>query len=110
MAKQTEKAIKAIKPNIFAVVKPYKLMIFGLIVFALLSNSINLIIPKLISKGIDDFAKGDFSYQTIVIEFLVAALIIFILTLLQGILQTYASERVAKDLRTKLADKMSRLR
>jgi len=110
MAKQTEKAIKPIKPNIFAVVKPYKLMIFGLIVFALLSNSINLIIPKLISKGIDDFAKGDFSYQTIVIEFLVAALIIFILTLLQGILQTYASERVAKDLRTKLADKMSRLR
>jgi len=108
MAKQTEKTIKPIKPNIFAVVKPYKLMIFGLIVFALFSNSINLIIPKLISKGIDDFAKGDFSYQTIVIEFLLAALIIFILTLLQGILQTYASERVAKDLRTKLADKISR--
>lgn len=108
MTKQSEKAIKPIKPNIFAVVKPYKLMIFGLILFALLSNSINLIIPKLISKGIDDFANGDFSYQKIVIEFLVAAFIIFILTLLQGILQTYASERVAKDLRTKLADKISR--
>lgn len=108
MAKQTEKAIKPIKPNIFAVVKPYKLMIFGLILFALLSNSINLIIPKLISKGIDDFANGDFRYQSIILEFLAAALIIFILTLLQGILQIYASERVAKDLRTKLADKISR--
>jgi len=108
MAKQTEKAIKPIKPNIFAVVKPYKLMILGLILFALLSNSINLIIPKLISKGIDDFTSGEFSYQKIVIEFLFAAFIIFILTLLQGILQTYASERVAKDLRTKLADKISR--
>mgnify|MGYP001281167797 CR=1 FL=1 len=108
MTKQTEKAIKPIKPNIFAVVKPYKLMIFGLILFALLSNSINLIIPKLISKGIDDFANGDFRYQSIILEFLAAALIIFILTLLQGILQIYASERVAKDLRTKLADKISR--
>jgi ATP-binding cassette subfamily B protein len=37
-----------------------------------------------------------------------AALVIFIFTFLQGILQTYASERVARDLRTKLADKISR--
>jgi len=69
---------------------------------------VNLVIPKLISWGIDDFAKGIFSYEKIVIEFLVAALIIFVFTFLQGILQTYASERVARDLRTKLADKISR--
>jgi ATP-binding cassette subfamily B protein len=31
-----------------------------------------------------------------------------VFTFLQGILQTYASERVARDLRTKLADKISR--
>ncbi len=83
-------------------------MIFCLITFALMSNAVNLVIPKLISWGIDDFAKGIFSFQKIVIEFLVAALIIFIFTFLQGILQTYASERVARDLRTKLADKISR--
>jgi len=44
----------------------------------------------------------------LIIQFLVAALIIFIFTFLQGILQTYASERVARDLRTKLAEKISR--
>ncbi len=96
------------KANIFEVLKPYKLMIFGLIAFALLSNAVNLVIPKLISHSIDDFSKGAFNYQRIILEFLVAALIIFIFTFLQGILQTYASERVARDLRTKLSDKISR--
>jgi ATP-binding cassette subfamily B protein len=96
------------KPNIFSVLKPYKLMIFSLIGFALLSNGVNLVIPKLISHGIDDLSKGNFSYQRLIIQFMVAAFIIFVFTFLQGILQTYASERVARDLRTKLADKISR--
>ena len=86
----------------------YKLMIFFLIAFALLSNGVNLVIPKLISHGIDDFSNGHFSYQRLIIQFMVAAFIIFVFTFLQGILQTYASERVARDLRTKLADKISR--
>jgi len=83
-------------------------MITGLIVFALLSNAVNLVIPKIISHSIDDFSKGTFSFQKMILEFSVAALIIFIFTFLQGILQTYASERVARDLRTKLTDKISR--
>ena len=110
MTKLTNKEIpagKPAKPNIFGVLKPYKLMIFSLISFALLSNAVNLVIPKLISWGIDDFAKGVFTYEKIIIQFLVAALIIFVFSFLQGILQTYASEKVARDLRTKLADKIS---
>ena len=95
-------------PNIFGVLKPYKFMIAGLIFFALLSNAVNLVIPKIISHSIDDFSKGSFSMQTVVLEFLVASLVIFVFTFLQGILQTYASERVARDLRTKLTDKISR--
>ena len=83
-------------------------MIFFLITFALMSNAVNLVIPKLISWGIDDFTKGIFSFEKIVIEFMIAGLIIFVFTFLQGILQTYASERVARDLRTRLADKISR--
>ena len=96
------------KPNIFAVLKPYKLMIFSLISFALLSNAVNLVIPKIVSRSIDDFSKGIFQYQNIVLEFLVAAFIIFIFSFLQGLLQTFASEKVARDLRTQLTDKISR--
>jgi len=99
---------KTDKPNIFAILKPYRLMIFSLIGFALLSNAVNLVIPKLISHGIDDFSHGTFLYRRLIIEFMSAAFIIFVFTFLQGILQTYASERVARDLRTKLADKISR--
>src|SRR5665648_728866 len=85
--------VKPVKPNIFRVLKPYKLMIFCLITFALMSNAVNLVIPKLISWGIDDFAKGIFSFQKIVIEFLVAALIIFVFTFLQGISVSYTHLR-----------------
>ncbi len=99
---------KPAKPNIFRVLKPYRLMISSLIGFALLSNAANLIIPKIISHGIDDFTGGIFSYRKIIVEFLTAAFIIFVFTFLQGLLQTFASERVARDLRTQLADKISR--
>jgi len=96
------------KPNIFGVLKPYNLMIFCLIGFALLSNAANLVIPKIISHGIDDFSSGSFLYKTIILEFLAASFVIFLFTFLQGLLQTFASERVARDLRTQLADKISR--
>lgn len=108
MSEKSKKEPKINKPSVFGVLKPYKLMISGLIVFALLSNSVNLILPKLISRGIDNFSTGIFSFQLLIIEFSVAALIVLIFTFLQGILQVYASEKVGRDLRTKLADKISR--
>lgn len=83
-------------------------MIAGLIVFALMSNAVNLVIPKIISHSINDFSKGNFSFRTVILEFMLASLVIFIFTFLQGILQTYASERIARDLRTKLTDKISK--
>lgn len=108
MARKQRQSGRPKGPNIFGVLKPYRLMITVLIVFALLSNAVNLVIPKIISHSIDDFSKGTFNMQTMLIEFLAASLIIFIFTFLQGILQTYASEKVARDLRTRLTDKISR--
>ena len=96
------------RPNIFGVLKPYRLALLGLISFALLSSGVNLLIPKLISYGIDDFSHGVFSYQKLSIQFILAGLVIFVFTFLQGILQTYASERVARDLRNQVAEKISR--
>jgi ATP-binding cassette subfamily B protein len=79
-----------------------------LILFALISNGVNLLLPILISRGIDDYTSGTFVLRRLVIEFLVAAVFIFVFTYLQSLVQTYASERVARDLRTKLAAKISR--
>lgn len=92
----------------FALLKPYSGMITMLIVFALLSNGINLVIPKIISNGIDAYTNGHLILNRIIVEFTLAALFIFIFTYLQSIVQTYASERVARDLRTRLSEKISR--
>jgi len=82
-------------------------MVLLLILFTLLSNGINLIIPKIISGGIDSFTAGNFNYTTLITNFAVAIVCIFIFSYLQSILQTFTSEKVARDLRKKLSDKIS---
>ena len=96
------------RPGIFSLLKPYAGIVILLIIMALLGSGINLLIPKIIARGIDAFSAGHFDGRLIVIQFLIAAFAIFIFTFLQNIIQTYASERVAKDLRTKLSEKISR--
>ncbi|HUZ60027.1 MAG TPA: ABC transporter ATP-binding protein [Hanamia sp.] len=105
--KSKEKKQKQSKPNIFKILKPYSGMITALLFFALLSNGLNLAIPKIIQFGIDDFSKGTFSMQKIITRFSIAVLLIFIFTYTQSILQTFASEKVARDMRKKLASKIS---
>jgi ATP-binding cassette, subfamily B, bacterial len=105
--KPKEKKQKPPKANIFKILKPYSGMISALLLFALLSNGLNLVIPKIIQFGIDDFAKGTFNMQRIITWFLIAAILIFIFSYVQSIIQTFASERVARDMRKKLSSKIS---
>lgn len=94
--------------GLFRVLIPYRGIIIVLIIMALTVSSINLLIPKIIARGIDAFSVNKFDTGTIITEFLVAAAGIFIFSFLQSVLQTLTAERVAKDLRNKLADKLSR--
>jgi len=95
-------------PGVFSLLKPYMGLVSLLLLFALLSNGVNLWLPKIIANGIDDYTKQHFVFDDIIKKFSLAVLIIFIFGYLQTIIQTYASERVARDLRQKLADKISR--
>jgi ATP-binding cassette, subfamily B, bacterial len=99
---------KPVKANIFSLLKPYSRMVVLLIFMALLGNSINLLIPKIIGRSIDAFTAHHYKMEMVLIEFLAAAIAIFVFTYLQNIIQTYASERVAKDLRSRLSEKISR--
>jgi ATP-binding cassette subfamily B protein len=94
------------KPNLFALLKPYRRSVFVLVVLALLSNGLTLWLPRLLSRGIDGFLRGG-SLDTILWEFGIASGLIFIFVYLQSIVQTYASERIARDLRRSLAEKIS---
>ncbi|WP_029277534.1 ABC transporter ATP-binding protein [Pedobacter borealis] len=103
-----EKTKEAKKPSIFSLLGNYRGLIFMLILFALLSNGINLLLPKIIANGIDSYTNKTFNLQSILLQFSLAIVLVFIFTYLQSIVQTYASERVARDLRTRLSDQISR--
>jgi len=96
------------QPGIFSLLAPYKALIVLLLLFALLSNGVNLWLPKLVADGIDDYTRQQFDLDAILTEFTGAVIFIFVFAYLQSIIQTYASEKVARDLRTKLADKISK--
>ena len=96
------------KPGIFNLLKPYSGIVILLIIMALLGSAVNMLIPKIISHGIDAFSSNRFDMKSVVIEFLIAASAIFIFTSMQNIIQTYTSEKVAKDLRMQLSEKISR--
>lgn len=103
-----QKAGKQASFPLMSLLRPYSRIILLLIGLALVSNGANLLLPMLIARGIDDYGTGTFVLKTTVIEFLAVTLFIFVFTYLQSIVQTYASERVARDLRTELAAKISR--
>src|SRR5450432_2609965 len=93
-------------PGLSSLLKPYRGMIVLLIFLALISNGVNLVLPRIIANGIDSY-PSHFELKKILIEFLVSAFIIFIFTYLQSIIQTNTAERVARDLRSKLSSKIS---
>jgi ATP-binding cassette, subfamily B, bacterial len=93
--------------GLLLLLKPYKLLVSSLVVLTIVGNGLNLVVPKLISSAIDAYTAGHFVASRVVIQFLVTGLLVFILTYGQSIVQTWASERVARDLRTRLAAKIS---
>jgi ATP-binding cassette, subfamily B, bacterial len=100
---------KNIPPSgIFSVLRSYSARVTLLVFMALAGNSINMIIPKIISRGIDAYTENHFESGSIILWFSFAATAIFIITFLQNMLQTYTSERVARDMRSRLSDKISR--
>jgi ATP-binding cassette subfamily B protein len=95
-------------PGIFSLLTPYRGLIFLLILLSFIANGVNLLLPKIIARGIDAFTHKELDMNRIVLEFLVAAASIFVFTYAMSFVQTYASEKVARDLRTQLAERISR--
>jgi len=94
-------------PSLFPLLKPYSGLIGLLLVLTIVANSMNLLVPKLISRAIDSFGKPGFSLGTVVGQFALVAILSFVLTYGQSIVQTFASEKVARDLRARLVAKLS---
>jgi ATP-binding cassette, subfamily B, bacterial len=94
--------------SILSILKPYSLLIVYLVILTIVGNALNLVVPKIVSGAIDSYSQNKFDLQFVVIEFFLVSVSIFVFIYLQSIMQTYVSEKVARDLRTELADKISR--
>ena len=95
------------RAGVFRILGPYRGQIILLGVLALAANGLTLWLPKVVSHAIDSFARQQLLLKDVVWEFGILSVGIFLLTYAQNILQTYASERVARDLRSQLAATIS---
>lgn len=93
--------------NIFGLLKKYVVLISVLIFLTIIANALSLSVPEIIANAIDSYTKGNFIISSLIIEFSIIAGFIFIFTYLQNIVQVYASERVARDMRNDIAAKIS---
>ncbi len=96
------------KPKLFDVLRPYRGRIIVLIALALVSNALTLVVPKLIAHGIDAYQAHTLVLHRLTVEFLLLSGGIFLFTYMQSIVQTYVSEKVARNMRTRVAAKISR--
>ncbi len=106
--KTTPAVLKKSNRTLIGLLKPYKRWIVALVLFALISNAFNLMIPMLLSKGVDSFAQHQLNLRILLTQFVVVTLSIFIFAYLQSIVQTYVSERVARDVRKDVSAKISK--
>ncbi len=96
-------------PNagLVGLLKPYSKLIITLIAFTIFGNALNLVVPRIIANTIDSYGQPTFVLRTVLIEFFLVAAGIFTFAYLQSVVQTYAAESIARDLRTKLVAKIS---
>jgi ATP-binding cassette subfamily B protein len=87
--------------------KPYASLIWILATLTILGNAMNLVVPRIISHAIDTYEQRQLVLGTMAVELSLVALGIFVFSSLQSVAQTLASERVARDLRTRFVAKIS---
>jgi ATP-binding cassette subfamily B protein len=93
--------------TLIGLLKPYVFLVATIIGFTVAANALNLLVPKIIARAIDTFAASQLVVGALIAEFLVVAVGIFVFSYLQNVAQVYASERVARDLRTKIVAKLA---
>ncbi len=86
----------------------YKWQLILLCFLVMGSSGMNLFIPRMVSGAIDAFGKGDFVLNDYLWKFVLVAGAIFLVSTLSVYFSSYFSEKVARDLREKIAKKLSR--
>lgn len=96
------------QPNLFALVAPERGFVAVLLLLAVTGNALSLSLPKVLSGGIDAFNAGVFDLHVFLARFFAIAFGVLVAVYGQAVVQSYLGEKVARGLRTRLADKISR--
>src|SRR3954465_8961367 len=104
---KTQKPGEARKASLFSLLAPYTSLITSLVALTLFANALNLLVPRLIARVIDGYTPQEPIRTSVALEFFAVGAGVFLFPYLQNVVQTYASERVARDLRTRLVARLS---
>ncbi len=94
-------------PGLFSLIKPYRALVYSLVALTIGAACIQLIFPHINGHGIDAFMAGR-SITRFVWQLFAASCASFVLTFAISFVQTFIAERVARDMRTRLTDRISR--
>ena len=95
------------KPKIYAMVFGYRKLIALLSFFTVSASLLGLLIPKIIARAIDSYAQVHTIKEQLLWQLAIVTFLVFIFTYLQSVVQSYASEIVARDLRQQFAEKIA---
>ncbi|HWU24284.1 MAG TPA: ABC transporter ATP-binding protein [Candidatus Paceibacterota bacterium] len=94
-------------PSLIGLLRPYWMLVLLLIILTVAGSALGLIVPQLIAHAIDAYTQHTLNIGFTILWLTLVALGIFILLNVQSVVQVYASEIVARDLRTKVAAAIS---
>jgi ATP-binding cassette subfamily B protein len=94
-------------PSLFGLLAPYRGWISLLVVLTVISSALGLMVPRIVGKAIDQFTAGHLDLTGALVSLTALTIGAFIAGNLQSVVQIYASEKVARDLRTRLAGVIS---
>ncbi len=102
------KPAKSAKPSLFGVLGGYKTLSALLIGGTVVTNGLSLLIPRILAQGIDSYSATQTIPAGLGFSFGLVIAGVFLFALAQNIMQVLTSEKVARDLRNQIADKISR--
>ncbi|MBS2033470.1 ABC transporter ATP-binding protein [bacterium] len=93
--------------RLWGLLAPYRARVALLVVFSCISNGTNLILPRLTGLGINRYSSEHRIPMDLADDFLGACLLIWFFSALQTLIQVSTAERVARDLRERLVEKVA---
>ena len=64
----TGKLPKPARPNLFSLLRPYRLWIVAMVVLTILGNALNLAVPKVMAHTIDNYGQPSFVLSNVLLN------------------------------------------